>query len=138
MMKTIHSTNRDIQKHIDKHELVVGSYNHNGTNGHSIWAENSGGLYVVYSYGYHFPMYLYDKSVGVWFGNSDKYSNSTSKHQLYARPTEPINQWLSTSEMKKYIGCGSLVEYLIDKERRADRDYHNRMVKLHYSYSPTN
>ena len=40
--------------------------------------------YVVYSYGRHFPIYLYLN--GVWYENTDKYSVSTSKHQTQARP----------------------------------------------------
>ena len=40
--------------------------------------------YIVYSYGRHFPIYLYLN--GVWYENTDKYSVSTSKHQTQARP----------------------------------------------------
>ena len=41
--------------------------------------------YVVYSYGYHFPMFIFIN--GHWYENSDKYSRSTSKQQSQARPT---------------------------------------------------
>ena len=40
--------------------------------------------YIVYSYGRHFPIYLYLN--GIWYENTDKYSVSTSKHQTQARP----------------------------------------------------
>jgi len=40
--------------------------------------------YVVYSYGKHFPMYIFEG--GVWYANCDKYSVSTSKHQSQANP----------------------------------------------------
>jgi len=40
--------------------------------------------YVVYSYGRHFPIYVW--LLGVWYENTDKYSVSTSKHQTQARP----------------------------------------------------
>lgn len=36
-------------------------------------------LYVVYSYGPHFPMYL--KWGNGWFYNREKYSKTTSRHQ---------------------------------------------------------
>ena len=40
--------------------------------------------YVVYSYGKHFPMYIYEG--GAWYANIDKYSPSTSRHQSQANP----------------------------------------------------
>jgi hypothetical protein len=42
-------------------------------------------LYVVYSWGKHFPMFIC--SDGKWYENSDKYSQSTSKQQTQARPS---------------------------------------------------
>jgi hypothetical protein len=43
-------------------------------------------LYVVYSYGLHFPMYVYDYAADKWYENTDKYSSTTSKQQGQARP----------------------------------------------------
>lgn len=40
--------------------------------------------YVVYSYGYHFPMYM--EWCGVWYANQDRFSMTTSKHKGQARP----------------------------------------------------
>ena len=37
--------------------------------------------YVVYSYGYHYPLFVYSWKAKKWYGNSDKYSISTSKHK---------------------------------------------------------
>jgi hypothetical protein len=42
--------------------------------------------YVVYSYGQHFPVYVY--SEGMWFENEDKYSRTTARHLSQARPTD--------------------------------------------------
>ena len=53
-----------------------------GNNTFSEWKKE--GCYVVYSYGYHFPMYVYKR--GEWYENSDKYSVSTSKQQTQLRP----------------------------------------------------
>ena len=52
-----------------------------GSNTFGEWNES---CYVVYSYGYHFPMYVYKR--GIWYENSDKYSVSTSKQQTQLRP----------------------------------------------------
>ena len=73
------------------------------------------GLYVVYSYGHHFPMYAYDYRLKVWIGNEDKYSASTSKQQSQARPRFEIGKWLNTSDMQLLIRCNSLVDYTIKK-----------------------
>ena len=61
--------------------------------------------YVVYSYGDHFPMYVYDESAGLWFGNRDKYSPSTSRHQSACHPPE-VNAWYSTDFMKRLARSG--------------------------------
>lgn len=42
--------------------------------------------YVVYSYGWHWPLYIKE---GVhWYGNSDRYSITTSKHMSQFMPSE--------------------------------------------------
>ena len=98
-----------------------GEYTANCTefNGNNTFARWENSAYVVYSYGYHFPMYVWKNSG--WFENSDKYSVSTSKQQTQLRPHinletdrligctcphecthEKIN-YLNTSEMKNLI-----------------------------------
>ena len=41
-------------------------------------------VYVVYSYGRHFPMYAYID--GEWHRNTDGYSRTTAKHKSQASP----------------------------------------------------
>lgn len=41
---------------------------------------DNGRLYVVYSYGPHFPMFVFDRAFGQWYANEDRYSATTSKH----------------------------------------------------------
>ncbi len=43
------------------------------------------GMYIVYSYGEHFPAYIHAE--GAWFENEDNYSVSTKRHMSQARPT---------------------------------------------------
>ena len=62
-------------------------------------------LYIVYSYGYHFPMYI--KYKNTWYENSDKYSVTTSKQQSQARPNAKT-KLLSTDKMKELIYKTSL------------------------------
>lgn len=40
--------------------------------------------YIVYSYGYHWPLFIWEN--GVWYENEDKYSVSTSKHASQLHP----------------------------------------------------
>ena len=68
-------------------------------------------MFVVYSYGPHFPMYAYDKALGVWVGNKDRFSNTTSRHQSHAHPGT-VNHWLSTDSMRELTNIGSLTNYL--------------------------
>lgn len=68
-----------------------------GSNMFARW-EGNNLLYVVYSYGEHFPMYLYNPGEAKWYGNNDKYSPSTSRQQGACRPYAPI-EWLDTEAL---------------------------------------
>jgi hypothetical protein len=57
-----------------------------GSNTFGVWEHEM--CYVVYSYGKHFPMYVYDAISHAWFGNYDKYSQTTSKHMSQCRPSD--------------------------------------------------
>ena len=50
-------------------------------------------LYVVYSYGPHFPIYIAetDNETGhtEWYENNERYSQSTTRHQSQADPYKP-------------------------------------------------
>lgn len=42
-------------------------------------------VYTVFSYGMHYPMYIW--CADQWYENEDGYSRTTSKHKTQARPT---------------------------------------------------
>ena len=42
--------------------------------------------YVVYSYGEHWPLFVWDKKLGKWLENTDKSSRTTSQHHGYTHP----------------------------------------------------
>lgn len=59
--------------------------------------------YVVYSYGEHWPLFVYHN--GVWYENSERYSVTTSKHRSVSHPhceTVPA----SCDTLKKFIDYG--------------------------------
>lgn len=64
-------------------------------------------LYIVYSYGHHFPMFI--KYKNTWYENSDKYSVTTSKHTSQARPSNKT-KLLNTNKMKEIIYKTSLIK----------------------------
>ena len=67
--------------------------------GSNTFAEYTNGVYMVYSYGYHFPIYAYKN--GKWFGNKNKYSVTTSKHQSQLKPFYGVDYWLNTESMER-------------------------------------
>jgi hypothetical protein len=71
----------------------------------STLVESTDRQYVVYSYGGHFPIYIYDEVTQQWFGNADRFSASTTRHQYHARPREEIH-WLHTHPMRVIAVCG--------------------------------
>lgn len=62
----------------------------------NLFAVNKGNKYIVYSYGTHFPLFLF--SNGIWYENQDKYSVTTSKQKTQSHPlcnTQKVStEWL--------------------------------------------
>lgn len=87
----------------------------------TIWIQNEqtcdfetfGRVYVIYSYGSHFPMYVYDEVTQRWLGNSDKYSRTTSTHQSKYRPSE-VAKWFDTTTLRDIVGLG-YVRYITNR-----------------------
>ena len=44
------------------------------------------GIYVVYSYGEHWPLWVYDWRANQWYENVDTYGNTTGRHKSNTRP----------------------------------------------------
>lgn len=72
-------------------------------NNETAWGQMEGNLYVVYSYGSHFPMYIFDYKTYQWYGNDDKYSSTTSRHQSYARPRGVEITYFDTAMMRAIV-----------------------------------
>ena len=74
----------------------------------------SNGDYAVLSYGWY-PLWYYSKSEGKWYGNSTKYSVSTTKQMSQSRPTYDATM-VSRNELDnilfknhaKFMGGGEL------------------------------
>jgi hypothetical protein len=96
--------NKDASQYVNRCE----SFNGNNTKG----ARYNDNLYVVYSYGHHFPMYVYDYTTRQWYANSDKYSQTTSKHQTQCRPSYEIAREFNREDLINLIDRGSLAEWV--------------------------
>ena len=63
------------------------------------------GYYIVFSYGLHWPLFIYDHKKGQWYGNSDKYSVTTSKHYTKLNPGNVA--LLNCEEMKRLVNVAN-------------------------------
>jgi hypothetical protein len=103
---TTYSSNKQAGQHVTNKEPFKGS---------NTWGEWIKDLYVVYSYGRHFPMYVWDEKLGMWFGNEDKYSRSTTRQQGQLRPSAPFISYYNTDSLIKLVSTGSVAEWTIHK-----------------------
>jgi len=83
-----------------------------------------GASYIVFSYGTHFPLYVYDNKSGLWFENNESYSQTTTQHLTYARPWDSENSCYvktlkcSNASMRKVAQLGmvyAVQNILMDK-----------------------
>ena len=81
--------------------------------------ENGASLYIVYSYGYHFPLVIYDFTCERWYMNMDKDSNTTSRHQFIIRQSFAKHYMSAiasdTKEMSGIDNYGSTAHWVMHK-----------------------
>ena len=70
--------------------------------GNNLFAVYQNNKYVVYSYGTHFPLFVYHN--GKWYENCDRYSVTTSKQKTQSHPLCRTFQ-LNTQELKDLISA---------------------------------
>lgn len=81
-----------------------------GSNLYAKWVDD---LYVVYSYGDHFPLWIYDDSIGHWLENTSKYSQTTSTHKSRTNPYAGMPYIaLPNEEMKAVILHGGYDQWI--------------------------
>ena len=89
------------------------------TNSGAVFPRREGDLYVVYSYGDHFPMWVYDGHINQWFGNQDRASRTTSKQQSQTRPDVDMTMW-STDTLRRIVNLGGFVQYTAKRVLREE------------------
>ncbi len=50
------------------------------------WVSDPNKRYVVYSYGRHWPLFVYVPQVYTWFENKEKFGPTTSRHRTQTHP----------------------------------------------------
>lgn len=67
----------------------------------SLFSEQIGDAYAVYSYGKHFPVALFKD--GQWLVNTDRYSPTTSRHQSTVKRGICGSSDANTAQLKELI-----------------------------------
>lgn len=114
-MRNIRIANRDARRFVEFRTPFTGSNLFSETTSTILSPQES--IYTVYSYGRHWPLLLCvtgnhrEGQYHIWFGNSDKYSVTTSKHMSQCIPHGVDIVWMSRFEMRD-IHTGGYVGYV--------------------------
>lgn len=73
--------NKDMRKAVE----YITEFKNNNETVYSVRYENAG-IYAVFSYGDHWPMWVYDWNANQWYENVSVYGNTTSRHAYYTKP----------------------------------------------------
>lgn len=92
-MTAIRISNRDARGYVESCTLFIGS--------HLYSEQPAPGVYVVYSYGPHFPMFA--QINGQWYENSNDYRATTKRHKYHSRPRREEFVMIDTHELKLKI-----------------------------------
>ena len=73
-----------------------------GSNLWGEWSSSDGETrrYVVFSYRYTFPLYVYDELADQWYENHTQFSQTTTRHRSQCRPTGVETIKLSVADME--------------------------------------
>lgn len=97
-MTRTRTTNQKARAFVQDHQPFQNS---NG----QLYGEYVNGLYVVFSYGPHWPLFIHDGEQ--WFENEDRYSVTTSRHTSYAHPHEPTT-YMDCDQMRRIVERGGV------------------------------
>ena len=115
--------NRDARGYVERREPFHGS---------NLMAEkyNDGTLYVVYSFGTHHPLFVFDENAGQWYENMTYASRTTSKHRTQCRPNGEDIIPLCLNDMKFVEQHGAVGVIMAADARQEADDIRESAVKL--------
>lgn len=81
-----------------------------GSNVWGEWGQNAydNKLYVVYSYRYTWPLFVYDEHADTWYENDSQFSQTTSRHRTQCRPTGVQTVKCGVEDMRIVAMCGGV------------------------------
>ena len=99
------SANRDARTLIQQLKDFNGSNAFSRT--HHATQDRPTDIYVVYSFGEHYPLYVAETMDGItkWYENADWFSRTTSKHRSQFSPLQPTTK-LNTNDMMRMTAYG--------------------------------
>lgn len=80
----------------------------------TVWEPDSLRRFVVYSYRYTFPLYVYDELAEQWYENDTQFSQTTTRHRALCRPSGVTTIKLGVKDMEIVARHGGVG--LISKE----------------------
>ena len=83
-MKARRVPNREVRKYVEQ----CFPFNNSNNTLFGDWKRN---LFVVWSYGSHWPLFIYDPASDKWFENITPSSPTTSRHRSQAAPWRDAN-----------------------------------------------
>lgn len=92
-----------------------------GSNTWAEWSVNAydNKLYVVYSYRYSWPMFVYDDTADTWYENMNQFSQTTSRHRNQCRPTGVDTVKCGVDDMRILAVSGGIG--LIERANKGER-----------------
>jgi hypothetical protein len=111
--KTIRTTNKGARQYVQAKLPFTNS------NGQLYAVRHTPMLYVVYSYGDHWPLFLWDGLE--WYVNEDRCSVTTSRHHSYAHPLVPTTR-ASTQHLRERISMIRNAHHAMEKEREQEQN----------------
>ena len=89
-----------------------------GSNVYGFWIENEGEFpdprYVVFSYGAHWPLWVYTKATDQWFRNDDRYSSTTSKQRSQSAPGQ-YDVSIATNDAMKVLAFAGYNLFMLNR-----------------------
>lgn len=112
-MKTLHSYDK-VRQHICERIAFQTRERRSRDDGslvRTIIAEWRDNVYVVYSYGTHYPLFVFDASANCWFANNEKSSRTTNHHRYRFAPPK-INMSFNTETLRTLMKCNGYVQWV--------------------------
>lgn len=119
-MKRDTITLQQMRSYVEQGVEFRGTNNVEGTNKPTIWAEwreygpyNPTNVpiercYCVFSYSYSWPLLVFSNHTNTWYGNDERYSNTTTRHMSHAKPYEKEVLMVGRNALYEMVGNGTI------------------------------